>query len=332
MKRALWLIAPGLFLVALPLAAQPKLLINAKVDTRSGAAGLDQAFRSLVSALPQPAWIGYSVPATRTGLGCDYVRDGWSQPGVIHLEPPDHAVILFRVDGNAVERIRTLSPDCEIDAGNLTVHWLTDVKPAESVALLNGFATQRERYGDGALSAIGSHADPAADAALQRFLATDQPESLRLRTVNFFGSTRGRRGLEVLKSLIANDPSERVRERAIAALSNSKEPEALELLIATARKDANSRLRMQALSSLNRKSGANIVNTFKEAIESDPDPQVKRRAVAALHNMQDGEGIPLLIQLVKTTKDAEVRKQAMNSLQQSRDMRALAFFEEVLKR
>ena len=89
---------------------------------------------------------------------------------------------------------------------------------------------------------------------------------------------------------------------------------------------------MQALSSLNRKSGANVVNTFKEAIESDPDPQVKRRAVGALQNMQDGEGIPLLIQLVKTTKDAEVRKQAMNSLQQSRDMRAIAFFEEVLKR
>ena len=236
MKRALWLIAPGLFLVALPLAAQPKLLINAKVDTRSGAAGLEQAFRSLVNAQPQPAWIGYSVPSTRTGLGCDYVRDGWSQPGVIHLEPPDHAVILFRVDGNAVERIRALSPDCEIDAGNLTVHWLTDVNPAQSVALLNGFATQRERYGDGALAAIGSHADPAADAALQRFLATDQPESLRLRTVNFFGSTRGRRGFEVLKSLIANDPSERVRERAIATLSNSKEPEALELLIATARR------------------------------------------------------------------------------------------------
>ena len=50
MKRALWLIAPGLFLVALPLAAQPKLLINAKLDTRSGAAGLEQAFRSLVNA------------------------------------------------------------------------------------------------------------------------------------------------------------------------------------------------------------------------------------------------------------------------------------------
>ena len=43
---------------ALPLAAQPKLLVNAQVDTRSAAAGLEQTFRPLVTAQPQPAWIG----------------------------------------------------------------------------------------------------------------------------------------------------------------------------------------------------------------------------------------------------------------------------------
>ena len=78
-----------------------------------------------------------------------------------------------------MDKIRTLSPDCEIDAGDLPVHWLTDVKPAESVALLNTFATQRERYMDGAMIAIALHSDPAADAALQRFLAPNQPESIR---------------------------------------------------------------------------------------------------------------------------------------------------------
>jgi hypothetical protein len=125
MKPLLWLMA-----ASMPLAAQPKLLVNAKLETRSAAAGLEQTFRPLVTAQPQPAWIAYSVPSTRVNMGCDYVRDGWNQPGVIHLEPPDHAVILFRVDNGAVERIRTLSPDCEIDAGNLPVHWLADVKPA----------------------------------------------------------------------------------------------------------------------------------------------------------------------------------------------------------
>ena len=324
---------PFLYFVAtaLPLFAQPKLLINAKVDTRPASAGLEQVFRPLVAAQPQPAWIGWNVPATRANRGCDYVQ-GIEQRGVVHLEPPDTAIILIRVEGGAVDRIRSISPDCEIDAGDLPVHWLAEVKPAESVALLDTYAAQRERYMDSALSAIAAHSDAAADAALLRYLAPSQPETLRLRVVSWFGTSRGRRGFEVLKNLVANDPSERVRERAISTLGNSKEPEALDLLIATARKDPNARMRMQALSTLNRFSGAKVVNTLKEAIESDPDVQVKRRAVSALQSMRDGEGVPLLIQLAKTTENVDVRKQAMNSLQQSHDGRALSFFEEVLKK
>ncbi len=327
MKHALWLA-----IAVAQLGAQPKLLVNAKLDSRPASAGLEQTFRPLVTGQPQPAWIAYSVPSIRTFMGCDYVRDGWSQPGVVHLEPPDHAVILFRVDGGKVERIRSLSPDCEIDAGDLPVHWLTEVKPAESVALLNGFAAQRERYMDSAMNAIAMHSDPAADAALQRFLAPDQPESIRLRVVGWFGPSRGRHGYDVLKGLIANDPNERVRERAISTLGNSKEPEAVELLIATARKDPNPRMRMQALSALNRHTGANVLATFKDAIENDQDVQVKRRAVSSLQSMPDGEGVPLLIQLAKSTQNAEVRKQAMSSLGNSRDGRAVTFFEEVLKK
>ena len=327
MRRFLWVMA-----ALLPIWAQPKLLVNAKLDTRSAASGLEQTFRPLVAAQPQPAWIAYSVPTNRVNLGCDYVRDGWSQPGVIHLEPPDHAVILFRVDAGAVERIRTLSPDCEIDAGDLPVHWLADVKPAESVALLDTFATQRERFMDGAMSAIAAHADAAADAALERFLAPSQPESVRLRVVNWLGNMRGRRGFDMLKNVIAGDPSDRVRERAIATLGNRKEPGALDLLMSIARKDGNPRMRMQALSALDRHSGAKVLSTLKEAIESDPEPQVKRRAVGTLGSMPDGEGVPLLIQLAKATSDTDVRKQAMNSLGQSRDGRAIGFFEEVLKK
>jgi hypothetical protein len=193
--RALWLMA-----AALPLAAQPKLLINAKVDTRSAAAGLEREFRALLATQPQPAWIGYTVPAVGgVQLGCELVSS------VIHLEAPDHAVVLYRVESNAVTRIRALSPECEIDAGGVPVHWIADVQPAESV--------------------------------------------------------------EVLKKFITSDPGQAVRARgAISALVVSK------------------------------------------------------------------EGIPVLIELAKTTQNAEVRKQAMSSLGRSRDPRALAFFEDVLKR
>lgn len=328
MKPAFWLLA-----AALPLAAQPKLLINAQVDTRSAAAGLESQFRALLTAQPQPAWIGYSVPSARNrNLGCDYVRDGFNQPGVVHLEPPDHAVILFRVEGNAVDRIRTISPDCEIDAGNVPVHWLADVQPAQSIALLLSLVPQRERLGESPLSAVAQHSDPAADQALERFLGTEQPQSMRLRVTSWMGSARGRHGFDVLKKLIASDPDEKVRERAISSLANSREPEAFDLMISIARGDSNPRMREQAISSLARKGGPQVVSTLSKVIESDTDNQVKRRAVSTLNQLPDGEGVPLLIQVVKSTQNAEVRKQAMTTLGQSRDPRAVMFFEEVLKK
>jgi HEAT repeat protein len=327
-KSALWLIA-----AVLPLSAQPKLLINAQLQNHSASAGLESQFKALLSAQPQPSWIGYSVPSVRTyNLGCDYVRDGYSQPGVVHLELPDHAIILFRVESNVVTRIRTMSPDCEIDAGGVPVHWLTDVQPAQSIAMLVSMMSDRDHIGESPLNAIAQHADPAADVALERFLAPEQPESLRLRAVSALGSARGRHGFDVLKKVIASDPDERVRERAISGLSSSKEPDALDLLMSLAKTDPNPRMRQQAVSSLARKPGTAVVGVLSKVIESDPDIQVKKHAVTALNQLPDGAGIPVLIQTVKTTQNVDVRKQAMNTLQQSRDPRAVAYFEEVLKR
>jgi hypothetical protein len=327
MKLLLWLLG-----LMLPLAAQPKLLINAKPDVQSAASGLEPVFRGLLNAQPQPAWIGYMVPAVRSyGLGCDYVSNNGPGAGVMHLEPPDHAIILFRVVNNAVERIRSISPNCEIDAGDVPFHWINDVQPAQSVALLASYVGQASWPVVSALNAIAMHSDPAADAALDRFVAAGQPETIRLRAVSLMGSTRGKAGMDVLKNLIANDPDERVRERAVNALGSSREPEAVDLLISIARTNTDARLRAQAVSDLGRKSNPNVVAVLTGAIQNDSDTNVKRRAVNALASLPDGEGIPPLIELVKTTKSAEVRKQAMTSLEHSRDPRALSFFEQVLR-
>jgi hypothetical protein len=325
-RYALWLMA------ALPLAAQPKLLVNAQTDTRSAASGLEGTYRALLAAQPQPAWIGWSEPSVRTyNLGCDYVRDGFSQPGVVHLEPPDHLVVLIRVENNTVSRVRALSPDCEIDAGGVPVHWLEGVQPAQSIALLSSLVAERERIGDGALLAIAMHADPAADAALEKYLAPDQPQTVRSRVVGYYGSARGAHGFEVLKKVIAGDPDIRVRERAVSSLANSREPDALVLLTSIARTDSDSRMRTQAVSGLGRKSGQQIVATLTGIIENDPDKSVKRRALSALQQMPDGEGVPVLIQMARTSRDPEMRKQAMTALEHSRDPRALKLFEDMLK-
>ena len=328
MKRALCLLA-----AAVSLAAQPKLLVNAKLDTRSAASGLEPAFKALVSAQPQPAWIAYMVPSVRTfNLGCEYVNgNGFGSSGIVHLEPPDHALILFRIENNTVDRIRSLSPDCQIDAGDVPFHWLTDVQPAQSVALLATFATQHDLPYNNAMNAIATHADPAADQTLDRFLAPDQPQALRLRVVGWMGSSRGKHGLEVLKNLIASDSDLRVRERAVSALGNSREPEAMDLLIGIARNDKNAKLRAQAISDLGRKPAQKVIPTLTYAIDNDSDLDVQRRAISTLHGLPDGEGIPVLINIVKNTKSLEVRKQAMSTLRNSRDPRALSFFEDVLK-
>ena len=327
MRRALWLMC-----AALPLAAQPKLLVNAKTDTRDASAGLERAFRELITAQPQPAWIGYAVPVVRGSgfFGCDYVRDGFNSPGVVHLEPPDTAVILFRVDGNAVNRVRTISPDCQIDAGNVPFHWLTGVPPAQSVALLANLVSQR--VGDNVVSAIAVHSDPSADQALQKFLAPEQPFSVRERAVRGVGNYRGRPGFEILQKLVAGDPDDRIRERAISAMGNSREPDAPDTLIAIAKSNPEPRLRSQAVSALNRRPSEKIVQTLAGIAENDPDTTVRRRAISTLRSLPDDQGIPVLIQMARNSRNPEVKKQAISSLSQSRDPRAEALFEEILKR
>jgi len=334
MKRA-WAVAVGAVTAAAltvgTAEAQPKLLTNAQVDTHSAAAGLEGAFHALLTAQPQPAWIGYAVPSVRVNVGCDYVnRDAFGQPGVIHLEPPAQAVILFRIEANAVDRVRTVSPDCEIDGGGVPMHWLNDVNPAQSVALLAGFVGSGESNMSGAMNAIAVHEGAAADQALDRFAAAGEPQSVRLRAVSGLGWARGRHGFDVLKALIANDPDDRVCERAVSAVGSSKEPEATDLLISIARTGRTARVRAQAVGELARKPGPKILPALSQALE-DQDPQVQRRAVTALREVPDGGGIPLLIQVVKTSQDLQLRKDAMNSLRNSRDPRALAFFEDVLK-
>jgi hypothetical protein len=327
MKRLLWLVAA--LAAALPLGAQPKLLVNAQTDTRSAASGLEREYRTLLAAQPQPAWIAYSVPTVRNyGLGCDFVRDSYATAGVVHLEPPTEVIVLYRVENNAVTRVRALSPYCEIDAGGVPVHWLTDVHPAQSVALLETLVPDRERYGDGALHAIAAHADPAAVRTLEKYVAPTQPESVRLRVVSYIGS----RDFDMVKKLIASDPDIRVRERAVSGLANNRQPEAEQLLLTIATTGDDSRLRLQAISGLGRKSGGKYVTALATIGEKDPDQNVRRRALSALQSMPDGEGVPVLIQMARTQRDPEMRKQAMTSLQHSRDPRALAFFEDVLKK
>jgi len=296
---------------------------------------LSERFREQY-AQPQPAWIGYTVPTVPGHENnCDYsqeFRHGVRPPGPVHLEPPDQVQILLRIQDNHVVKIRAISGDCQLDADGVPLRWLRDVRPAESIAFLASFVTaDSDHVRDGAVAAIALHLDAAADAALERFAAASESESVREKAVFWMGAARGRRGYETLRHIVTSDASDRIREKAIFALSISKEPEAVDTMIAVAHNDASTHVRGQALFWLAQKAGKKAVGAISGAIENDPDTEVKKKAVFALQQLPNGEGVPMLINVARTNHNPAVRKHAMFWLGQSNDPRALAFFEEVLR-
>jgi HEAT repeats len=314
------------------------LFLTLGAGLAQGQPPLEQRFREQLNAQPQPAWVGYTVPAVRGHeQTCDQERNdhGVRPPGPVHLEPPDQVQILMRIEQNQVGKIRAISGDCQLDADGVPLRWIRDVQPAESVALLASLASQTggsDHVRDGAVTAIALHADAAADEALERFAAPGQSESLRDKAIFWMGAARGRRGYETLRRIVTGDASDHIRDKAIFALSISPEPQAVDTMIAVAHNDSSSHVRGQALFWLAQKAGKQAMSAITDALDRDPDTEVKKKAVFALQQLPDGQGVPMLIQVARGNKNPAVRKQAMFWLGQSNDPRALAFFEEVLKR
>jgi hypothetical protein len=340
---------------ALSAHAETPRITNARMQARSAAAGLEREFRSLVAGVKDPAWIGYAVSATgRQSMCCWSSGDDCcggcrleggrsftgnvSSGGAVKLEPASEMLVLFRAADARVEKVRTFSSDCALDAGGLPFHWLTDVRPAESLKLLASFvepasdgARESRRMADAALGAVAMHADPGADAVLDRFVGASQPESVRKKAAFWMGNARGRHGYETLRRLVREDKDHRFREHAVFALTQSHEPGAVEAIIEVARRDENGHVRGQALFWLAQTAGRKAEDAITRAIEDDPETEVKKKAVFALSQLPKDEGVPLLIQTARTNRNPAVRKQAMFWLGQSKDPRALAFFEEVLR-
>lgn len=342
-------------------AAGTPNVVNAKFETRAVTGTLAETFRGLQAQADKPAWIGYGVAqivGDRT-MCCGNYNDGGgrcgtcrlerehdgtmtnSSPknGTIELEGSRQLVVLFRVEDKQVTKIREASEECTLDAGGLPFVWLTDVKPAESVALLTGFVRGsnleghgEHEIGNGALSAIALHADASADRAFESFVAVDQPEQLRKHASFWLGAARGKSGYALLQKMAKSDPSSEVRSQVTFALSVSHEPEALTEMIRMAREDESSHVRGQALFWLAQKAGKKAVGAIEGAIENDPDTDVKKKAVFALSQLPKDEGVPKLIEVAKNNRNREVRKQAMFWLGQSNDPRALEFFEQILTR
>lgn len=190
----------------LAVSAQQPQIQNGTVETRK-ATSLDRDIAAISAASSDITWIGWretavngwsnnccwysddynmsrgcmvepSVPNTRgfAGMSVPDPRPQFPAPsGPAKLEAGTEVLVMLRIvpggtnDAKKVERIRTFSDDCPLDAGGRKVIWLDGVPATDSVRYLwslielkdvAGTPTDlRRRINSSAISAIGMHRD-----------------------------------------------------------------------------------------------------------------------------------------------------------------------------
>jgi hypothetical protein len=195
---------------------------------------------------------------------------------------------------------------------------------------------------------VGSGTDEGVnlegDATLVVMLRAEGGRIGRLRTVSagcaldaggrpvfWLEGARPADSVRLMASLVEG-PSRDVLNGALLALAMHAEPSALDALIGFARRHPSTKVRSQALFWLAQKAGQRATAAITRAIDDDPESNVRQQAVFALSQLPRDEGVPRLITLARGHRDARVREKALFWLGQSGDPRALALFEEILRR
>jgi hypothetical protein len=293
-------------LLAASAAAQQPRISNGQVVPQPAGA-LAQTFRSVVAAQADVAWVGYSVPARdRNRTSCCWTSaDGSTHfsgtvisgdtpccgacglepsgagtrttapsaapaQGPIKLEGSDQLVVMFRIVDRQVERVRTFSEDCALDAGGRSVHWLQAVRPADSIALLgsliDGEPQRKSRITNAALAAISQHAEPSAVPTIEGLARAHTTAAVRGEALFWLAQMAGEKVAGTITAAIENDPDTEVKRRAVFALSQLPKNEGVPLMIDVARKNKNLAVRKQAMFWLGQSKDPRAVEFFAEIL------------------------------------------------------------------
>lgn len=342
---------------AMALAAASIAFPAGPPELRSGVA--DGDLREALAARGE-RWVGYDVPAIRGGtqLCCASNRpDGFHRGGraLGRLETEAGGVcdlaagdwigldrrtggaepfrILLHVRDGRVDRVRTASRACTLDAGGTAVAWLPEVPLDDSVALLARMVEGHLRdpeIASPALAALALHPGPEAGVTLARVAGGDGPLEVRRDAMFWMGWARGDSGFEGLRATLATAGDPEIRAAVFLGLSVSEAPEAEDLLLEAARSDPDPQVRREALFHLGQRAGDRVAGVIQDAFREDPDLEVKRAALFAIAQLPEGRGIPFLIDLVRSHGNPEIRREAMQWLAASGDPRALDLIEAIL--
>ena len=335
---------------------------NGTVEVRHGTS-IDREISGVPAAPDTPAWIAWRVPmiagdrdvcstwtTDRAYIRGTFLDDNFNfdtqkpqiaPPKMVALEGGTNLVVLARLIGGKVERLRSIGDDCPVDAGGRNVYWLDAVTPAESLRYLSALAqsgpTDRTLYESdrnlvsSAVSAIAYHRDAGADPILDRIAADHRDSDIRHQAASRLARYRGAHGVAAIAQLISTAREVNERRSLTSYLGSSQDPS----VVAALRRlttDGDKDVRSEAIYYYILRAGAQAVPDALKTFASDKDENVRKRAVSAIGRLPADVAIPNLLQLARTSTDPVVRKQAVSALSQSKDPRAVAYLEELIKR
>jgi len=268
----------GAAFIAAPALAQGRIG-NAKIDTRSASQGLEREVRA-AAARGGATWIGYRVPMIagprqmccvdtisdtsfsgglcrlESGGGVSMsTADGRDRHGSrVTLEPATEFLVLARLENGRVNRVRTFTPDCDVDAAGMPLVWLNDVKPDESVAWLTSLVAasadttdRHDRVGRAAMAAIALHSVPSALTTLIASARDGRGTEVRGQALFWLAQRAGQAAISVITGAIDRDPDTEVKKKAVFALSQLPKDEGVPKLMEVARTHRNPEVRRQAM-------------------------------------------------------------------------------------
>jgi hypothetical protein len=266
-------IAFGVTIAVHEARAQTPSVVNGTLDVRALAGPLDRELDAPAARATDPMWVGYAVAARSRGDddGCWSGSDavGFARVGPVKLEGSDTLFVLYRLAGRQVDRIRLASSDCPLDAGGLTVRWLTGVPAPASLDWLMRFTTgdTARRLQNQAIVGIALHADPMALDRLVALARTGRDARLRSDALFWVAQRAGDRAMQTVTNAIDSDPDTEVKKKAVFALSRMPKDEGVPKLIDVARTHRNREVRRQAMFWLGQSGDPRALQFFEEILK-----------------------------------------------------------------
>ena len=271
--KAVCCIAMCVLAAAAAAVAQTPSVVNGTLDVRPLTGALDRELDALIAGTTDPMWVGYAVATNPRGgdNGCWSSRDGFARRvGPVKLEGADTLYVLYRIADRRVDRIQFSSPECPLDAGGLTMRWLTGVTAAASLDWLTRFTAgeSTRRLQNQAVVAIALHGDPLALDRLLSLARTGKDARLRGDALFWVAQRAGAKALETVSNAIDNDPDTEVKKKAVFALSQMPKDEGVPKMIDVARTNRNLEVRRQAMFWLGQSGDPRALKFFEEVLKN----------------------------------------------------------------